>query len=737
MNRISNNITEVMEQKSETVTGIIHKIVFQSQDTGFTVARLKVKNQSDPVTIVGKIAGLDEGKTVELSGKWITHKKFGRQLQVETFLELKPGTLLGIEKYLGSGIVPGIGPKFARRIVQKFGLETLDVIENNPELIREVEGIGKKRAGQILKSWNSQKNLRNTMIFLQGHGIGPARATRIFKKYGENTIGLVQENPYRLAEDIWGIGFKVADEIAGNLGIDKNSSQRAGAAIKFALTQAAEDGHCFLELNQLLEICHSSLNVPYPVLLPQLDNLITENKLIFDEDSVYLKRYYYSEKKSAEALSAIMNAPSDQYRADPDSAVKWVQNAIGMKLSQSQKEAVKMALKNKVTVITGGPGVGKTTILKALVTILRKAGYAVSLCAPTGRAAKRMAEAVGIEAKTIHRLLKYKPMENKFEYDGSCQLNTDCVIVDEMSMVDITLFYNLLVAIPPKAKVVMVGDVDQLPSVGAGMVLKDLIESGVIPTSNLTEIFRQKQDSLIIKNSHLINKGEFPIIPSYSSGKLLDFYFILSEDPEKIGELIMKTVTERIPRRFGLDPIGDIQVISPMAKRVLGAKILNEQLQEAQNKNPVLISTLGRDFRIDDKVMQIRNNYELEVYNGDIGRIQEINAKTETLTVNFDGRPVEYDLSKIDELVLAYACTVHKSQGSEFPAVVMPLYTGHYILLQRNLLYTAITRAKKLVVLVGSRKALGIAISNNKVVERNSRLRFRLKEMETQKEQNV
>ena len=710
----------------EVLSGIIHKVVFSSEETGFSVVRFKLKQREEPITVVGKFAGPEPGKTLELTGRWITHQKFGKQFKMENYIEMKPGTLPGVEKYLGSGIVPGIGPAFAKRIVKKFGMETLDVIENDPDRILEVEGIGKKRISQIVESWKTQKELRNTMIFLQGHGIGPGRAAKIYRRYGINAINMVRENPYRLAEDIWGIGFKIADDIAGKLGFDRESPLRARAAIFFILNEAANDGHCFLEADDLKMKCMDSLGIPEEVLIPVMDEMSLERKLVYEDRAVYLKRYFYSETKSAEALMEIMRTPSESYEPDPDAAIAWVQEGVGVKLSPGQKEAVKLALENKVCIITGGPGVGKTTILKALVMILNRAGYVVSLCAPTGRAAKRMTEAVGQESKTIHRLLKYKPAENKFEYDGSSRLNTDCIIVDEMSMVDITLFYNLLVAIPPKAKVIMVGDVDQLPSVGAGMVLRDMIQSRVVPTARLTEIFRQKEGSLIIKNAHLINKGEFPEIPSTRSLDLHDFYFVQVEDPEKISDMIIKMVTERIPQRFGLNRINDIQVMSPMAKRVLGAAILNEKLQAAQNKNPVAVSSMGRDFRVGDKVMQIRNNYELEVFNGDIGRIEHIFPDTGGIVVNYDGEIVDYDISKIDELVLAYACTVHKSQGSEFPAVVVPLYTGHYILLQRNLLYTAVTRAKKLVVLVGSRKALAIAIKNNKVVMRNTRLTRRL-----------
>ncbi|MCD4785140.1 MAG: ATP-dependent RecD-like DNA helicase [Candidatus Eremiobacteraeota bacterium] len=723
---MTNNTSDNNSDNTTTLKGTIHKIVFHSDKTGFTVARFTVGGQKEPVTVVGKIASLNPGCSVEFTGRWGKHNKYGSQFQADSYLELKPGTIEGIRKYLGSGLIKGIGPVYARKLVDKFGLETLDVIENQTERILEIPGIGRKRTGMILTAWKEQKNIRNIMIFLQGHGVGPARAVKIYKTYGDSAVEKVKENPYRLAEDIWGIGFKVADGIARNIGFEMDSPHRARAAIFHVLNKAAESGHCFLPMKDLQDKCVDGLEIPKNIFIEVLDKLVTGERLEFEDDNIYLKRYYYSEMKSASALVEIMKTLRCKPPIDPEKALRWVQDKIDIKLSNSQSNALKITLSNKVSIITGGPGVGKTTILLALVTILERAGWKISLCAPTGRAAKRMSEAIGREAKTIHRLLKYKPGENKFEYDGSSRLPVDCVIVDEMSMVDVTLFYDLLVAIPPEATVLLVGDVDQLPSVGAGAVLKDLIESHRIPVARLNEIFRQKEGSLIIKNAHRVNRGEIPITPESDKSKLLDFYFVRVEDPEKAQDVIIKTVTERIPGRFHLDPMRDVQVISPMAKRVLGAGILNEKLQEAQNPNPTQATVFGRDFRVGDKVMQIRNNYEKEVFNGDIGIIMGIDPTGQNMSVNFDGNNVEYEFNELDEIVLAYACTVHKSQGSEFPAVVMPLYTGHYVLLRRNLLYTAITRAKKLVVLVGSAKALAIAVKNAHVEERNTTLKKRI-----------
>lgn len=717
---------KAVEDETSTLTAVIERVVFHAQDTGFTVARIKLRGKSELETAVGKMASLNPGESVELTGKWINNKKFGKQFQVESYMPLKPGTLLGIEKYLGSGLIKGIGPVYAGKLVEKFGMETLDIIDNQPERIREVEGIGKRRAGMILEAWREQKNIRRVMVFLQGHGVGPIRAVKIFKTYGDQAVELIRDNPYRLADDIWGIGFKIADGVAQKIGFALDSPHRARAAILHVLNDASGEGHCFLPWKDLQEICCEKMQVPPPVLEEAFNRLLLEERVISEGQAVYLKWLYFSEMQAAKNLAILSKAPPPRKLIDPDLAVDWVSGQIDMKLSPGQAEALKLALSGGVSIITGGPGVGKTTILKALVTILRRARWEVTLCAPTGRAAKRMTETVGLEAKTIHRLLKYKPGENKFEYDGSSRLNTDCVIVDEMSMVDIGLFNNLLTAIPPGAGLIMVGDVDQLPSVGAGMALRDLIDSGRIPTARLTEIFRQHENSLIIKNAHRVNRGEYPISPGEEAGALSDFYFVNCEDPAKIEEIIIKTVTGRIPARFGFDPIEDVQVISPMAKRGLGAQVLNDRLQEVLNPGPVELTSYGRAFKTGDKVMQIRNNYDKEVFNGDMGRIVSINGDMQFLQVNFDGSLVEYDFSELDEIVLAYACTVHKSQGSEFPAVVMPLYTGHFILLQRNLLYTALTRAKKLAVMVGSRKALGIAIGNDKIVKRHTRLKERI-----------
>jgi exodeoxyribonuclease V alpha subunit len=710
----------------EKIEGSVERIVFRAEDSGYTIARIITGKTGELTTIVGKLASISPGETGEFSGAWVNNKKFGRQFQVESYRELRPSSIEGIEKYLSSGMVKGIGSELAGRLVKRFGVDTLDIIDNQPERLNEVEGIGPKRIEQILSAWDKQKNIRDIMVFLQGEGIGPARAVKIYKTYGSSSLEIIKKNPYRLAEDIWGIGFKLADSVAKRMGIPEESPLRAEAAIMHILDKSSEEGHCYLPSDILREKA-SKLDIPGEVFDKSLGFLISTEKLVRENEMIFLAKYFRYEKETAEYLKVIKSSPSRSLPLNPEKAINLIGNDGSFQPSPDQLNAIKTSLMEKTSIITGGPGVGKTTILKALVEILNKTGRSAALCAPTGRAARRMSESVGREAKTIHRMLEYKPGTNSFTYNQNRKLDYDWIIIDEMSMVDISLFYHLLSAIESGTCILMIGDVDQLPSVGAGQVLKDLIESETIPVTKLTEVHRQKADSLIIKNAHRINAGNMPLVQQGSKPgeSLVDFYFVECDTPEKTREVLLKTVTERIPHRFRLHPVNDVQVLSPMLKGDLGVESLNRELQKSLNPETSDI----RGFRIGDKVMQMRNNYEKDVFNGDIGKVCAVDTRNELLRIDFDGKIVDYDYSELDEIKIAYCCTVHKSQGSEFPAVVIPLYTGHFILLQRNLLYTAVTRAKKLVVLAGSKKALAIAVKNNKVAMRYTDLKNKLREI--------
>jgi exodeoxyribonuclease V alpha subunit len=722
-NQVETNTAEDM------IRGSVEKIIFRAEDSGYTIARIIHEKTGVQTTIVGKLASLNPGETGEFSGEWVNNKKFGRQFQVESYRELRPSTIEGIEKYLSSGMVRGIGAELAGRLVKKFGIDTLDVIDNKPDKLCEVEGIGPKRIEKILSAWDKQKNIRDIMVFLQGEGIGPARAVKIYKTYGNSALEIIKKNPYRLAEDIWGIGFKLADSVARRMGIPEESPLRAEAAVMYILEKALEEGHCYLPVDIIRERAEK-LDIPGEVLVKSIDVLINSEKLVREDDNIFPERYYRYEKGVAGYLKIMRNTPPRTLPLNPQESIKLIGNDISFEPSDDQIIAIKTSLTEKVSIITGGPGVGKTTILKAFIEILNKTGRAAALCAPTGRAARRMSESVGREAKTIHRLLEYKPGGGSFTYNRNRKLDYDWIIIDEMSMVDTFLFYHLLSAIEPGTCVLMIGDVDQLPSVGAGQVLKDLIESEMIPVTRLIEVHRQKADSLIIKNAHRINAGSMPFVSNSSNSSkqgepLVDFYFVECDTPEKTREVLLKTVVERIPRRFRLHPVYDVQVLSPMLKGELGVDSLNNELQKALNQ----ASSHIRGFCIGDKVMQMRNNYDKDVFNGDIGKVCAVDTGNELLRIDFDGKIVDYDYSELDEVKIAYCCTVHKSQGSEFPAVVIPLYTGHFILLQRNLLYTAVTRAKKLVVLVGSKKALAIAVKNNKVAMRYTGMKNKVREI--------
>lgn len=717
--------------------GQIERITYTNEENGYTVAKVKVYNRNDLVTVVGNLLSPNPGEVIKMKGEWVNNAKYGEQFKVVHYKSLVPASVKGIEKYLGSGLIKGIGPVMAKRIVKKFGEDTLNIIEHDIQKLSEVEGIGEKRIEMIKNAWAAQKEIREVMVFLQSHGVSSGYATKIFKQYKDQSIEVVKENPYRLATDIFGIGFITADKIAEKLGIDKNSELRAEAGILYVLNQLSDDGHVYYPYELLINKCQEILEVDREIIIKALGTVSLDRKIIIEDlnenveefrennKAVYLAKYHFSETSIANKVKTLINTPKLVRKIDTDKALEWVQKQLSITLAEKQIDAIKSAIENKLMVITGGPGTGKTTIINAVIKIFSRIGVQILLAAPTGRAAKRMSEVTGHEAKTIHRMLKYSIKGGGFEKNDENPLDCDLLIIDEASMIDTILMHHLLKAIPKQATFILVGDVNQLPSVGAGSILNDIINSQAVPVVELNEIFRQAQESLIIVNAHKINNGIIPSFKTYSD-KLEDFYFIEKEDPEEVLKLILELTTERIPKRFGFNPIDDIQVLTPMHKGVVGASNLNLTLQQVLNPREDGITRGGRNFRINDKVMQIRNNYDKEVFNGDIGRIINIDTETQEVTISFDGKTVPYDYPDLDEIVLAYAVSVHKSQGSEYPAVVIPILTQHYILLQRNLIYTGVTRGKKLVVIVGTKKALAIGVKNNKTKKRYTYLRYRL-----------
>ena len=710
-----------MPEPLETIEGAVERIIFSNEENHYTVAQLlpQTTRRSEPVTIVGNLAALNIGETVRAQGRWANHKQFGRQFVVEKFESVLPRTVVGIKKYLGSGLIKGIGDTFADRIVDKFGEQTLEIIDHFSGKLREVDGIGPERAKRIKEAWTAQKSVRDIMIFLQGHGIGSAHAAKIFKQYGENAIAVVGENPYRLAKDISGVGFRTADGIAAKLGIAKDSIHRLKAGVVHTLERATDEGHTCLPREELIGAARELLEAEVVPVENAISLLSVAGDVVIEDDTVYLAGLHRSERGVASQITNLKSTKLELPAIDLDKALAWVQQQTGVELAHAQQKAIKTALTSKVSVITGGPGVGKTTIVNSIVKILQAKKCTVLLAAPTGRAAKRMSEATGAQAQTIHRLLKYEPHEGGFTHNERRPLKGDMIIIDETSMLDIPLAYHLLKAIPASASVVFVGDVDQLPSVGPGNFLHDLIESGAVPVVRLMEIFRQAKDSFIITNAHRVNQGQTPELDAPNES---DFFFIEEEVPEKIVATIKTLCSERIPRKFGLD----VQVLTPMHKGVCGSENLNRELQATLNPTGPSVQRFGRTYRVGDRVMQVRNNYDKDVFNGDLGRVKRLDLIEQELLVDVDGREIPYEFSDLDELLPAYAISVHKSQGNEYPAVIVPLLTQHYVLLQRNLLYTAITRGKQLVILVGSKKALAIAIRNNKTAARFSRLRERL-----------
>ncbi len=706
---------------------VVERITYQNADNGYTVLKCAVKNAQDLVTVVGIMPDTHVGSVLALEGVWKVDAKYGRQFSVEKFEETLPATVYGIEKYLGSGLIKGVGPKFARRIVEKFGKDTLDVIEENPDALIEVEGIGRVRVERIRKSWEEQKEIKNIMLFLQGHEVSTSHATKIFKTYGSDSISVVQENPYRLADDIWGIGFKTADTIAEKMGIEKDRFIRLRSGILYTLNKLSENGHCYAVREQLIQAAVQLLEVEEAELEITLDEMLRTEEVIREEEAIYLPPFFFSETGCAKRLLKLL-AAERRVQMDVDTVMETVMGRTGqgqhITYDEVQLEAIRAAVSSKIMVLTGGPGTGKTTTTMGIIAAYRAAGCRIILAAPTGRAAKRMSEATGMEAKTIHRLLEYKPPEG-YQRKEENPLEGDVLILDECSMIDIMLMYNLLKAMPEQMTLIMVGDTDQLPSVGAGNVLKDIISSGRIPVVRLSRIFRQTRGSRIIMNAHRINKGEQI---DMRGGRDSDFFFAAKETNEEVVELLVKYCTENLPRYYHVDALQDIQVLTPMQRGVCGAANLNQVLQEAMNPGSIFLRRGGTQYRLHDKVMQIRNDYDKEVFNGDIGVINHVDMEERELTVNFDGREVVYDVSELEELTLAYATTIHKSQGSEYPIVVMPFTMSHYVMLQRNLLYTGVTRAKKILVLIGEKKAVWYAVKNETTADRNTKLAERLRE---------
>ncbi|SEM22999.1 exodeoxyribonuclease V alpha subunit [Syntrophus gentianae] len=720
--------------------GHIERVTFINEENGYTVARVKVPGRREPVTVVGGMMNPMPGEKVRMKGEWTNHPRFGEQFRIVFCESSVPATVYGIEKYLGSGLIKGIGPVMARRMVERFGEATLEIIESESSRLLEVEGIGEKRVAMILKAWEEQREIRAIMLFLQSHGVSASYASRIFRQYGNAAVKVLQENPYRLATDIFGVGFLTADRIAEKMGFARDSRLRAEAGILFVLHELADEGHVLYPAELLIRKCQEILEIDPEIIAAALEAAAGERRIVIEEGlafpeaqpelirdrAVYLAKYHLSETQAAARLKTLLTTPSALRPIDGEKTLVWVQEKLSLRLADNQIEAIRAAVSNKVLVITGGPGTGKTTIINAILRIFSASGAKILLAAPTGRATKRMSEATGREAKTIHRLLEYSPQKGGFQKDETSPLDCQVLIVDEASMIDVILMHHLLKAIPASATFILVGDGDQLPSVGAGSVLTDVMKSRRIPVVELREIFRQARESSIVLNAHRINRGEIPRLLSTQDG-LDDFYFVEQEDPEKVLELIVRLVTERIPQRFGLDPLEDIQVLTPMHRGLVGAGNLNSVLQKALNPGEEGLQRGGRFYRVGDKVMQIRNNYDREVYNGDIGRIVRLDSELQEATLTFDGREVVYDYGDLEEIVLSYAVSVHKSQGAEYPAVVLPLLMQHYLLLQRNLLYTAVTRGKKLVVIVGTKKALAIAVRNDKTRQRFSLLSQRLR----------
>lgn len=698
------------------ISGTVERVTYHNAENGFCVLRVMAKGYRDLLTVVGSASTIASGEYIEAVGTWKNDLQYGLQLAAFSLKTMPPTTLDGIKKYLSSGLIKGIGPVYGERLVAAFGTEVFQIIEMEPKRLQEVNGIGKVRSAKIMKGWDAQKKIKEIMLFLYANGVSTSKAVRIYKVYGDQAIALIEENPYRLAQDIYGIGFLTADTIAQKMGIEKTSLLRAKAGIRYALFQEVDNGNCAFPQASLLPQAADLLEIPLEILEQAVAEEIQAQRLILDsigeEECLFIPNLFFYEKNIAERIMALSQGSPFWGEINAESAIPWVEKRLGIQLADKQKKAVATAINSKFMVITGGPGVGKTTIVNSIIKILSAKQLSILLAAPTGRAAKRLSESTGLEAKTIHRLLEYDPAEHRFKRDNENPLDCQLLVIDESSMVDTQLMHSLLKAVPQTASLILVGDVNQLPSVGAGQILADIIDSNRVPVVTLNEIFRQAKTSKIITNAHAINSGN---MPDFSNQIHDDFFFVSAETPEDAVLKTIEIVKHRIPQRWHYNPITDVQVLCPANIGGIGAKSLNIELQKVLNPHAAeKVEKFGMAFAVGDKVMQIQNNYDKEVFNGDIGFIAGINTEELELSIRFDEREITYDFDELDEVVLAYACTIHKSQGSEYPVVVIPVMMQHFMMLQRNLIYTGVTRGKKLVILVGQKKALSIAIKGKK-----------------------
>lgn len=713
-----------------SIKGSVERVTFHSEDSGFCVLRIKVSGVRNLATVVGKLPNVVPGEVIEARGSWIVDKQHGRQFSAVEIKSEPPDSIEGIKRFLGSGLIKGIGPVYAGKMVEKFGRDIFEIIDKESARLESIDGIGPQRRRLIKESWNESKEVRAIMSFLLSHGVSTARAFRIYKTYGDKAIQTVRDDPYCLSRDIRGIGFKTADAIAEKMGIERESDLRARAGVEHVLTEITTEGHCAYPREALLEKAESVLEIGRDIIERAIDYGIETKRLVQEMVGggkghlIFLSTLHGAERSLVRQLKQLMTAPHPCPPIDVEKAIGWCEDKTRLTFDDTQKQALRAAFVGKVVVITGGPGVGKTTLINSIIKVFRAKKLDIGLCAPTGRAAKRMSETSGMEAKTIHRLLEYDPGSGRFRNNEYNPLEGDVFVVDESSMLDLPLAASLISAVPLHAALILVGDVDQLPSVGPGSVLRDIINSNVLTVCRLEHVFRQAAASSIVTNAHMINAGMLPDLEQDREGT--DFYFVENDDPDQIQQNLVKLIRDRIPIKFKFDPVEDVQVITPMRRGSIGAENLNRALQEALNPNQVSVERLGSKYSVGDKVMQIVNNYDKEVFNGDMGRVVSISEEDREITVRFDGRDQVYDLNDIDELVPSYAITVHKSQGSEYPCVVMPIHTQHFVMLERNLLYTAVTRGKRLVILIGSRKAIGLAVRRVGTHHRITTLRSRL-----------